>query len=181
MTNKSIYRTTFLSAAFLFSLLFMMTGNICAAPDSGELDRRFKPTILGNGETATVRDTVVQPDGKTIVVGSILKVNNQQVNHVARFNADGTLDATFDAGGAVAAGFFGDINVVALQPDGKIIVGGRFEQVARQTRYGLARLNADGSFDPTFNAQSQFKSGERNLNRSANGRKNSCRRRRHRF
>ncbi len=135
----------------IFALtLFLFTQNFLAA-DPGELDRSFKPTILIGG-IATIRDTVVQPDGKTIVVGTIWKVNNQQVNHVARFNSDGTLDATFDAGGAVVRGFFGDINVVALQPDGKIIVGGKFEQVARQTRYGLARLNADGSFDPTFNA-----------------------------
>ncbi len=152
MTNKPIYRTNFLTAALLFLLLLVTTSNIFAAPDSGELDRSFKPTILGSGAVATIRDTVVQSDGKTIVVGTIWKVNNQQVNHVARFNADGTLDATFDAGGAVVRGFFGDINVVALQPDGKIIVGGKFEQVARQPRYGLARLNADGSFDPTFNA-----------------------------
>lgn len=127
-------------------LLFAYVG---FAAGSGEFDRNFSPTIL-EGAVATVRASVVQPDGKTIVVGTFLKVNRQQVNHVARFNSDGTLDATFDAGGAVVRGFFGDVNVVALQPDGKIIIGGKFETVARQSRYGLARLNADGSFDAAF-------------------------------
>ncbi|MEG0923252.1 MAG: delta-60 repeat domain-containing protein, partial [Comamonas sp.] len=45
----------------------------------------------------------------------------------------------------------GTVNSVAVQPDGKVLVGGAFTQVGGQTRNRLARLNADGSLDASFN------------------------------
>jgi hypothetical protein len=38
----------------------------------------------------------------------------------------------------------------AVQPDGRILIAGRFTQVGGATRSELARLNADGSLDTTF-------------------------------
>ena len=64
----------------------------------------------------------------------------------------GQVDPTFDAG-AIDSGFGSSfLRAVALQPDGKILVGGYFTTIAGVPRQGIARLNADGSVDGTFAA-----------------------------
>lgn len=68
------------------------------------------------------------------------------VNRVARLNSDGTLDAAFNAG----TGPNNTVNALAVQPDGKVLVGGSFTAVSGASRTGYARLNTDGSFDSTF-------------------------------
>jgi Ca2+-binding RTX toxin-like protein len=66
---------------------------------------------------------------------------------VSRLNPDGSLE-----GGAVTVNFGTDasnLNAVALQPDGKIVVAGE-ATTAGQDRFAVARLNADKSFDASF-------------------------------
>ncbi len=101
---------------------------------------------------------VVQPDGKIIVAGGQTSgvADGQSRQH--RFNADGTTDTTFGNGiagqgtNAIAYDTFTgtdhDTRAIALQPDGKIIVGGC--RASGSCIYGLARLNANGSLDTTF-------------------------------
>ena len=62
-----------------------------------------------------------------------------------RAQAPGDLDPGFNATVDIP------INKVVLQPDGKVLIGGQFDQVNGQHRHGIARLNADGSLDPGFN------------------------------
>jgi uncharacterized delta-60 repeat protein len=64
--------------------------------------------------------------------------------------AAGDLDPSFNATGAYVN--FGYMNDVAIQPDGKIIVGGRFTVASELARQGVVRFNADGTLDPTFHA-----------------------------
>ncbi|MEG1279220.1 MAG: delta-60 repeat domain-containing protein, partial [Comamonas sp.] len=45
----------------------------------------------------------------------------------------------------------GVVNSLAVQPDGKVLVGGDFSQMGGQARKYIARLNADGSLDANFN------------------------------
>ncbi len=64
--------------------------------------------------------------------------------------APGDVDPSFNAG-VITSQFFQDrISAVAVQPDGKILIGGFFNVVAGVSRNALARLNADGSVDLTF-------------------------------
>ncbi len=64
--------------------------------------------------------------------------------------APGDVDPSFNAG-VISSQFFQDfLYAVAVQPDGKILIGGSFNVVAGVSRNGLARLNADGSLDTTF-------------------------------
>jgi hypothetical protein len=42
------------------------------------------------------------------------------------------------------------VDVLAVQPDGKVLLGGDFFQINGQSRNHMARLNADGSLDPNF-------------------------------
>ena len=91
---------------------------------------------------AAAADVVVQPDGKIVAVGFAGGDFG-----VARYNADGTLDAGFGAGGLVTTDFggFDQANGVAVQPDDKIVVVGPL-----QGTVGMARYNPDGSLDSTF-------------------------------
>src|SRR5439155_928217 len=86
-------------------------------------------------------------DGRIVIGGQFTHVGAVSRNRIVRLNADGSLDATFDPG----QGPDKAITTVALQPDGKILVGGSFTNVANATRYYVARLNSDGSLDTTFN------------------------------
>src|SRR2546421_613627 len=66
---------------------------------------------------------------------------------LARLNTDGSLDTTFKPGSIDPNG---SVNTIAVQPDGKILIGGSFVSVNSVARSSLARLNADGSLDTTF-------------------------------
>ncbi|MDQ2747555.1 MAG: delta-60 repeat domain-containing protein, partial [Acidobacteriota bacterium] len=99
----------------------------------GELDPTFNPVALNTSITdnnSYANAVTVQPDGKILYAGSFLSVERQSRNYIVRFNADGTIDTSFDSGGTVN----GIINSTALQTDGKIIVGGAFSNAAGQLR-----------------------------------------------
>ena len=109
----------------------------------------FDPNANG-----TVRVVVVQPDGKILIGGDFttLSPNGGAAvtrNHIARLNPDGTLDTAFDpnANSLVLS--------IAVQADGKILVGGAFTFIGGQTRNRIARLDATtglaDSFDPNAN------------------------------
>lgn len=65
-------------------------------------------------------------------------------NRIARLNANGTLDTAFNPDAS------NEVDAIALQPNGKIIIGGRFITVGGAGRIRIARLNADGSLDVGF-------------------------------
>jgi uncharacterized delta-60 repeat protein len=99
----------------------------------------------------------IQPDGKIVVAGSASSPNNatDQIA-VARYNADGSLDGSFGKGGKVTTvllGFSDVANVVVVQPDKKILIGG-FALTCFGRRCGqntaLVRYNANGELDGTF-------------------------------
>ncbi|HBG71995.1 MAG: hypothetical protein A2W93_05425 [Bacteroidetes bacterium GWF2_43_63] len=108
----------------------------------GSLDASFNP---GTG-TGTVLTTAIQSDGKIIIGGSFTIYNGTTINRIARLNADGSLDATFDPAG----GANNTVNTIAVQNDGKIIIGGNFTTYNGTTRNYIARINTDGSLDTSF-------------------------------
>ena|GEM_PF-6928720 len=115
------------------------------------LDPAFAPTVLKQTGGFFVRAMLKQPDGKIVIGGATDFVDGVLTNRVRRLNADGSPDAAFLA--QTGAGMDGGtVWALALQPDGKILVG-----AVNMTHYdgvyagGLARLNADGSVDATFN------------------------------
>jgi uncharacterized delta-60 repeat protein len=149
-----------LSALFC---VFLGFGEIFAAP--GDLDFSFgtqgRQVIYFYGQNPSSpsfeipRQMAVQPDGKILVVGYASGQTFDLV--VARLNPDSSLDLDFGVNGKVFLSFETDYDwgqAIALQPDGKILVGGetRFHEIpaTRNTQYGLARLNADGTLDENF-------------------------------
>jgi|JI10StandDraft_1071094.scaffolds.fasta_scaffold30884_2 uncharacterized delta-60 repeat protein len=117
----------------------------------GQSDATFNPGTALNG---VIRTMVRQPDGKILIGGDFTQYNSTSRNYIARLNTDGTLDNTFNPG----SGFNGLVWTIALQQDGKILVGGNFTAFNGTTRNYLVRLNANGTFDNTFNIGTGFNS-----------------------
>jgi uncharacterized delta-60 repeat protein len=118
-------------------------GRIVRLKPNGSLDQEFK---AGAGATAMVAGLWLQPDGKILISGNFNTIDNRKRNRIARLNADGSLDESFDPG----AGPNSSIRSLALQPDGKIIVGGTFDQIGEAPRRGVARLTKEGGLDLSF-------------------------------
>lgn len=136
----------------LCAIVCIVNSAIFASPNAGEVDASFNPLILrSNG--AIGRAIAVQPDGKILLGGNFVAANGVLRNSIARFNQDGTLDASFNPP-AIQFNLFAvrcsGICAIKLQPDNKILIGGAFGAVNNVPRSGIARLNADGSFDPSF-------------------------------
>ncbi len=126
----------------------------------GTLDNTF-----GNGGLATLSlgnifqrayGVAIQPDGKIVVVGTA-QFNSSSADYqclVGRFNTNGTLDLTFSSDGytnfnLAGSGFDTNINDVAIQADGKILIGGSVQNAAGNN-VCIVRLNTNGSFDNSF-------------------------------
>ena len=135
---KTNYKTIILAIG-LFLALFILGS---AAP--GDLDLNF-----GNGGKVItftgfqgISDIVLQPDGKIVAVGN-------RLGALARYNTDGSLDASFGTGGIVNYDFNYNGSSIALQPDGRIVVAGSF--CSQSTcDFAVARYHADGSLDKSF-------------------------------
>ncbi len=110
----------------------------------GSLDLTFNP---GTGANSDVQTIALQTDGKILIGGSFTSYNGTTRNYIARLNADGTLDLTFNPG--TGANDF--VQTIALQPDGKILMGGGFTSYNGTTQNYITRLNVDGTIDLTFN------------------------------
>lgn len=113
-------------------------------PD-GSVDRGF---VLPLGLDAEVSEIVLQPDGKLVIGGKFTAASAAARSHIARLNEDGTVDLSFNPG----IGTDNNVNAIALQSDGKVLIGGAFAVVNGTSRRGVARLNANGSVDLSFNA-----------------------------
>ena len=115
-------------------------GIVRLQPD-GALDETFTATTAGY-----VHALALQPDAKLLIAGEFLRVNGQACHRIARLNPDGSLDESF----TLNVGVGQDIRAVLVQPDGHIVVGGHFNNVAGRRQGGVARFNPDGSRDGTF-------------------------------
>ncbi len=128
----------------------------------GSLDNSFN----GNGMQATdfeIKSVAIQGNGKIVAGGSF-----SSDFAIARYNTDGSPDLSFDEDGKLIQDFFGyddEINSVAVQNDGKIIVAGtifiplicpRCSPEDGQTQAVLVRYNPDGSIDNRFGEYEQI-------------------------
>ena len=112
--------------------------------DAGLATARFTPFAPNLSDRPS--DFALQADGKIVAAGFA----NAEDVAVARWNADGTLDNTFGASGKVQIDFGADSTAwsVTIQPDGKVLVGGRV--LINQSDVLLVRLNTNGTLDTTF-------------------------------
>ena len=112
-------------------------------------DGTLDTTFVNPNVNQIVYDIELQPDGKILIGGIFTSVGGQTRTGIARLNADGTLDASFNVN--IQTSVNSGLNAVMVQPDGKILIGGNFTAINGTARNNLARLNADGTLDASFN------------------------------
>lgn len=115
----------------------------------GSVDSSFN---IGTGFNDTVNRIELQSDGKILVVGNFTTYQGTTRNRIVRLNNDGSYDSTFNIG----TGFNNNANSLAIQRDGKVLVGGAFTTYQATTRNRIIRLNSDGSVDTSFNIGTGF-------------------------
>ncbi|MBS1797003.1 MAG: VCBS repeat-containing protein [Acidobacteria bacterium] len=110
---------------------------------NGTVDSGFAPP-LPNNLLWTVK---IQPDGKILIGGEFTMVGQFIRGRIARYTADGALDNTFNPPGGASS----SVVAVAVQADGKIVLGGGFTGLNGSTsQVSIGRLNADGTLDAGF-------------------------------
>ncbi|SHJ02485.1 delta-60 repeat domain-containing protein/Por secretion system C-terminal sorting domain-containing protein [Hymenobacter daecheongensis DSM 21074] len=114
----------------------------------GTRDAAFS-SANGTGPDGIITAIAVQPDSKIIVGGenTLYSFNGTYINTLTRLNAGGGLDPTFQT---PPLAILARIRALALQPDGKILVGGEFHDQSGFTRSSIVRLNPNGGYDPSF-------------------------------
>ncbi len=136
----------------------------------GNVDENFiASAIRARGSNVTdlaIEKAVKQPDGKILIAGNFHTVGEHSRYGIARLNIDGSIDTSFNPPeiSFFPFDFQNTINPpqlysIAVQPDGKILIGGYFAYINGVYRYAIARLNADGSPDTAFNANAPVFNG----------------------
>jgi uncharacterized delta-60 repeat protein len=135
------------AAGHAFVARYLSDGTLDSSFGGGVVRPRFA------ADADLVQAIAIQPDGKVVAAGSVVAPDTNIA--LARWNADGSLDPTFGAGGKIVFGFAPSSRerALALQiaTDGKLIVGGAARGGGLPAgNFLVARLNADGSLDATF-------------------------------
>jgi uncharacterized delta-60 repeat protein len=105
----------------------------------------------GTALSGTVYNARVQSDDKIVLAGSFSSFNGTTANRVTRLNSDGTLDTAFAANIGTGPATYG--SRLALQSDGKILVGTGSTTWAGVEVGSLVRLNANGTRDTAFGTE----------------------------
>jgi uncharacterized delta-60 repeat protein len=119
--------------------------NIARLNSDGTLDTSFVPQ--GTGLNAYVESIAIESTGKIVVGGYFGAYDSTNINGIARLNADGSLDTSFAPTGT---GLNNGVKAVAIDTNGKILVGGGFTSYNGAPSNYIARLNSDGSLDTSF-------------------------------
>jgi uncharacterized delta-60 repeat protein len=131
-------------------------GNIARLLPNGTVDPAFLP---GSGTPGfqMIEDMVLQPDGKILIGGNFTSVSGTPRKGLARLNADGSLDTGFTPGSGImhsAQNAF--VSSLALQPDGKILIGGDFESYNGFASFNIVRVLSNGTYDASFSTGDGF-------------------------
>jgi uncharacterized delta-60 repeat protein len=132
--------------------------NIARLNADGSLDRTFSEE-QANGVNGQINALAIQPDGGIVVGGLFTQAGQVETMNLARYKADGSVDKTFGGAGNAAPGTNGVVLALAVQADGKIVVGGNFNSAFGQPCRSIARLKADGTLDGPVPAQSALLNG----------------------
>ncbi len=114
--------------------------------NDGSLDNSFN-TGVGLSGNQSLESVTLLSDGKILIAGNLNNYNNTPQKSIARLNPNGTIDNSFLS---IGNPILGTINSVAVQADDKIVVAGYFGFLNSSFRTSIARLNPNGTIDPTF-------------------------------
>jgi uncharacterized delta-60 repeat protein len=113
----------------------------------GSLDASFHAEANNH-----VSSVALQSDGKILMAGNFTAVNGVERNRICRLNSDGSVDETFQPDNGINT----PISRFAVQGNGQIVIGGGLPLHSSLPLNCIARLNADGGLDPTFNPRPRF-------------------------
>jgi len=136
-------------------LLILSVPTVQSLAQNGAVDPVFSKETGPNG---AILSSAVQSDGKILLGGTFAAYGSTSAPRLVRINSDGTPDITFSLSGSFSGGNWTGalIKAIAVQPDGKILVGGEFTNLAGQPVNRLVRLNSNGSIDNSFTASNQL-------------------------
>ena len=120
------------------------TGGKVSTDIDGGSDQAFAVALQADGKIVVAGSNDVSPKGKSFAL--------------VRYNADGSLDATFGTGGKVVTSFGSQSDTayaVVVQPDGRIVAGGHTNTATRGVDFALARYQTNGALDASFGANGQ--------------------------
>ncbi|MCE3295072.1 MAG: hypothetical protein K0R65_786 [Crocinitomicaceae bacterium] len=125
--------------------------NIVRLNSNGSIDATYN---VGSGPShpngnSTIFDIALDYSGKLIAIGGFSKFNDYSRKGIVRLNTNGSVDQAFDPGTGV-----GNLSgsCLALQPDGKILLGGSFSSYSGSTSQKLVRILPTGAKDESFTA-----------------------------
>jgi uncharacterized delta-60 repeat protein len=127
-------------------------GKVVVAGDTTRVLKRFlangaeDTSFSGHSSNSLAYTFGIQSTGKYVCGGVFTTVSGISQNRITRLNTNGSVDLTFNIG----TGFSSIVNVIRIQPDDKILVGGYSQQYSGFTSNGIIRLNPDGTIDSTF-------------------------------
>jgi hypothetical protein len=130
---------------------------LCRIYEDGTLDTTFNLVLSDTAAPVVFSIQEVQNDGKFFLCGYyILEDYPNQTFTLARFNADGTLDSTFnnfngprDTNPGAVYGLEGT-NDICATPDGGYLVGGLFNSYQGFTKHNIAKIDSNGNVEPQY-------------------------------
>ncbi|HRG01910.1 MAG TPA: T9SS type A sorting domain-containing protein [Bacteroidia bacterium] len=134
-----------------------VTGGIIRIDTNGTLD----PLFSFPGFNGSVNSIIRQPDGKYLFGGGFKKINGNSTprNGVARLLPNGSTDLSFNVFAGTTSTTSKVVKCLALQNDGKIVVGGYFPTFAGVASNSIIRIETTGVVDTTFHSGSGFNNG----------------------
>jgi uncharacterized delta-60 repeat protein len=115
----------------------------------GSKDTSFN---IGVGFNLTIYSLAIDSNGKILVGGGFVAYSGFSENRLIRLNTDGSKDTSFNIG----TGFNNAVTALAIDSNGKILVGGNFTTFTGVSQNRLVRLNTDGSKDTSFDIGTGF-------------------------
>lgn len=128
------------------------TGRLIRLQGDGSVDQEFSPggTFAGFG---SVTGIALDRAGRILAVGPFASFAPDARSGIVRALSDGNIDPSF---APVRLQTTERFSVIAMQPNGGIVVGGSFSSLDQHPSHGVARLNADGSVDRSFLADTRI-------------------------
>lgn len=121
------------------------SSRIARLTENGALDLTFN--IAAIGANGSIKTAILQEDTKMVLAGNFTNYNGISANRIIRIAADGSVDSSFNVG----LGFNNQVYTLALQQDGKLLIGGNFTSFNGVLINRIVRLLPDGTIDSSFN------------------------------
>ena len=130
--------------------------NLIRLNPDGSLDRSFNPQAGADGPA--VNSVIVQPTGEILIGGRFNSIGGEPRTNFARLLPDGSVDPVFNPGATevVAPWAVPEVDCLAVDTSGRILVGGTFDRFGGQQRSCIARLNTNGTLDESFNPGADY-------------------------